>query len=59
MSLDEVIKRFESDKKHSSDNYTLILVAASGEVQLQKFPKTSKTQQNVQSAIQTIVEKYS
>jgi 3-dehydroquinate synthase len=59
MSLDDVIKRFESDKKHGSENYTLVLVAADGEVQLQRFPKSSKIQHNVQNAIQTIVEKYS
>jgi 3-dehydroquinate synthase len=59
MSLDEVIKRFESDKKHGSENYTLVLVAAGGEVQLQRFPKSPQIQHNVQNAIQTIVEKYS
>ncbi len=59
MSLDDVIKRFDSDKKHGSENYTLVLVAVSGEVQLQRFPKSPEIQHNVKNAIQTIVEKYS
>jgi 3-dehydroquinate synthase len=59
VSLDEVFKRFESDKKHGSENYTLILVSAGGEVQLQRFAKSFKIQDSVQNAIQTIVEKYS
>jgi 3-dehydroquinate synthase len=59
LPLDEVIQRFESDKKHGPENYTLILVADSGEVQLQKLPRSPKVRDNVQSAIQTIVEKYS
>jgi 3-dehydroquinate synthase len=59
LPLDEVIQRFESDKKHGTENYTLILVAADGAVQLQKLPKSTGIRRNVRDAIQTIVEKYS
>ena len=58
VSLDEVFKHFESDKKHGSENYTLILLSAGGEVQLQRFAKSPKIKDSVQNAIQTIVEQY-
>ena len=59
LQLDEVIQRFESDKKHGAENYTLILVAADGRVQLQRLPKSAAIRRNGRDAIQTIVEKYS
>jgi 3-dehydroquinate synthase len=58
LSLDNVLERFESDKKHGPDNYTLILVAESGDVILQKIAKSSQVQARVKRAIQTMVEKY-
>jgi 3-dehydroquinate synthase len=59
LPLDEVIQRFESDKKHGPENYTLILVTADGEIQLQKLPKSLEIRRSVLDSIQTIVEKYS
>jgi 3-dehydroquinate synthase len=59
LPLDEVVERFESDKKHGVENYTLILVTAAGVVQLQRLPKSAGVRRNVRDAIQTIVEKYS
>ena len=59
LQLDEVIQRFESDKKHGAENYTLILVTADGGVQLQRLPKSPAIRRNGRDAIQTIVEKYS
>ena len=47
-----------SDKKHSADRYTLILVNGSGEVQLERMDRTPKLQAALRSAIATTLESY-
>jgi 3-dehydroquinate synthase len=59
LPLDDVLERFESDKKHGPENYTLILVAETGEVVIQKILKSSETQARVKRAIQDVKERYS
>jgi 3-dehydroquinate synthase len=56
--LDDVLERFESDKKHGPENYTLILVAETGEGVIQKIPKSSAIQAQVKRAIQIVKERY-
>ena len=58
MSLPDVFQRLVSDKKHTPTEYTLIVVAASGEVVLTRIPRSSESEQQIQSAVQHIVETY-
>jgi 3-dehydroquinate synthase len=59
MSVDEVIERFGSDKKHGPQHFTLILVAENGDVVLRKIEKTAQVTRDVERAIETIVKRYS
>lgn len=59
LSLDDVLQRFESDKKHGPEHYTLILVAETGEVCLQRMMKSSEVQARVKRTIQDVKERYS
>jgi 3-dehydroquinate synthase len=58
LNVADVLERFGSDKKHGKDFYTLILIAPSGDVVLQKLPRSERTLSAVRSAIERIVEKY-
>jgi 3-dehydroquinate synthase len=59
MSVDEVIERFGSDKKHGPQHFTLILTAGNGDVVLRKIEKTAQVTRDVERAIETIVKRYS
>lgn len=58
MPLDDVLDRVRSDKKHGKDFYTLILVAANGDVELRRLPKTPETLDRVRAAIERMIERY-
>jgi 3-dehydroquinate synthase len=55
LSLDEILERIASDKKHTTTHYTLILVASTGEVILERVPRTSETDQRLKQAVQTMI----
>ncbi len=59
MSLDEVMERFGSDKKHRNDRYTLILAAPTGEVMLEQIPRGAESDARLRDAIQSTTEAYS
>ena len=59
LDLGEVLERFASDKKHSTDNYTLILVGSQGDVRLERIARTQELQAAVRQAIETTLESYS
>ena len=58
MSLTDVFARFVSDKKHTPDQYTLILVAETGDVVLRRIPRSPASEISIQQAVQAIVENY-
>lgn len=58
MSLEDVIERFNSDKKHGKDFYTLILVSQAGQVELQRVEKSEKSLKRVKQAVQRMIERY-
>jgi 3-dehydroquinate synthase len=58
LPIDEVLERFESDKKHKQDSYVLILVEPSGEVVLKKVAKSPESKARVEGAIRSVVEGY-
>jgi 3-dehydroquinate synthase len=56
LSFDEVLERMASDKKHTTTHYTLILVASTGEVVLDRVPRTSETDAQIIRAIQSTLD---
>ena len=58
MSVDDVVERFGSDKKHGRTHYTLILVADNGDVVLRKIDRTAEMTAAIARAITGIVKRY-
>lgn len=58
LDLDDVLERFASDKKHSVDHYSLILVDSSGEVQLERMEQTPELTSAIRRAIETTLDRY-
>ncbi len=58
MPLADVFTRFRSDKKHTPDEFTLILVGRTGDVVLTRIPRSPASEQQIQQAVQHIVETY-
>jgi 3-dehydroquinate synthase len=58
LSIDDVMKRFESDKKHKQDDYVLILVEPSGKVVINRIQKSPATVRRIRSAIESTVGHY-
>ncbi len=58
LDLADVLDRFASDKKHTPGKFTLILVAAGGNVMLEKLDRTPALDAGLRAAIQTILESY-
>ena len=58
VSVDDVMERFGSDKKHGKEFYAVILVAKTGEVVLRKVSKTPETVSDLRRAIQRMIERY-
>ncbi len=58
VSIDDVMERFASDKKHTGHQFTLILVNGAGDVVLEQIAKSEQTSQAVRHAIDTTRESY-
>ena len=58
MSVDDVLERFGSDKKHGAGHFTLILIAENGDVVLKKIEKKIETENGVRRAIESVVSRY-
>jgi 3-dehydroquinate synthase len=58
IDIDHVIKRFASDKKHSPDSFSLILVGAEEAVTLEKFARTRAIEETIRHAIETTLESF-
>ncbi len=58
LSIDNVMERFASDKKHTGHQFTLILVNESGSVVLEQIEKSESTSRAVRQAIETVRESY-
>jgi 3-dehydroquinate synthase len=59
LDIDEVLERFASDKKHSTQQYTLILISATGEVVLERFDRTPQLELDLRTAIRSTLEAHS
>ena len=57
LQVDEVVERFESDKKHSPEHFTLILISGTGEVVLTKLQKSAAVRNRIRSAVNAIVRR--
>ncbi len=58
LSLDDVLGRFASDKKHGAGHYTVIVVTQGGEVVLRKIGKSPEVLDAVRQAIKQVVERF-
>lgn len=57
LSIDDILDRFQADKKHRTECYSVILVAESGAVELVRLPKDSPTRQRIETAITEALRK--
>ncbi len=55
LRIEDIMKRFASDKKHSSGHYTLVLVSESGAVHLDKIGRTPAADRGLQRAIESTI----
>lgn len=58
ISLTEVLERFASDKKHTTDRYTLILISPAGEVVMEQITRTPDLESRVRDALHTTIGIY-
>ena len=58
IDVPEVLERFASDKKHSTDKFTLILINQAGDVVLEKIARTEALEQNIRRATESTIETY-
>ena len=56
LSIDDVLERFASDKKHGKDFYALILIAPDGAVVMSREPRTEDTLRTVRQSIERMME---
>jgi 3-dehydroquinate synthase len=55
LSIQNVMERFQADKKHSSDHYRVILVTEAGNVQLTNLARNSDTLKLIEAAVTNVV----
>lgn len=58
LSIDDVMERFASDKKHTGHQFTLILVNEAGDVVLEQIEKSEQINRAVRHAIETTRKSY-
>jgi len=58
LEMANVLERFASDKKHSRDRYTLIVVSAGGAVMLERIARTAETDARIRGAVEATIESY-
>jgi 3-dehydroquinate synthase len=58
MSIDETLEMFKSDKKHSLNHFTLILVSENGEVIRRSIPKSPESIEAIKQSLRTVVERF-
>ena len=58
LDVGEVLERFGSDKKHTMNGYTLILVSAGGEVVMEQIARSADVDGRICAAVETTIERY-
>jgi 3-dehydroquinate synthase len=58
LDMHDLMERFESDKKHTREAYTLILVTDSGEVTLKRILRNEDSRERVKRSVKKVMEKY-
>lgn len=51
----DLFDRFSSDKKHKSDGYRVVVVAANGTAQLKALPKNDESKSHLTAAMETVL----
>jgi len=58
LSMAEILRSFEGDKKHKTDSYTAILPAESGAIELISLRRTEQTMRTIQAAISNALRRF-
>jgi len=58
LNMTDILERFASDKKHTTNRYTLILISKTGEVVLEQIARTSDLESAIRDAVQTTIGIY-
>jgi 3-dehydroquinate synthetase len=56
LRLQDVVERFEADKKHQATHYTLILPGRDGEIGLERFEKSAEMRAKIGAAMTRALE---
>lgn len=56
LSVEDVVQRFQADKKHRTEYFFVILVAESGQVELAKLPRDAHQLHLVENAVRDIID---
>jgi 3-dehydroquinate synthase len=56
LSIPDVLDRFQADKKHRSDFYTVILIAQTGDVEIVRLPRNEGSMDTIRIAIERTIE---
>ncbi len=59
LDIDSLIDAFEADKKHSRDDFAVILVAADGSVERRFLPRNAASKALIANAFQTVLSDWS
>ncbi|MHB1022590.1 MAG: 3-dehydroquinate synthase [Acidobacteriaceae bacterium] len=59
LSMDDMLDRFQADKKHRTEYYTVILIAESGTVELLRLPKGTDSLHAIKIAVLNVIRKFS
>jgi 3-dehydroquinate synthase len=58
LAVDELLERFESDKKHARDVFSLLLVDNAGGVALRTIPRNAETRARIERCFRKVLEDY-
>jgi 3-dehydroquinate synthase len=58
LALDDLLNRLESDKKHTRDDFALLLIGENGRVALQKIPKNAESRNLLLRSFRKVLEQY-
>jgi 3-dehydroquinate synthase len=55
LSIQDALDRFAADKKHSSETYSVVVVAESGDVELLQVPRSAEVVKLIETSIRDVV----
>ena len=56
LDADDLLGRFESDKKHTRDDFVLLLVSEAGQVVLRKIPRNAESRSRIKRCFKKVLD---